>query len=131
MNEVTLPPSPNWYLSSILSCANDGTVAWGARNYIVVGKPQGNSKILNYFVIANAHPDKVTSLAFSPEYGLATKNLIVSGGEEHIVRIWNLDTMDAVLCQQYIDASDSFYGLVVFFSIKVSIIHGEKKMQAI
>ncbi|XP_043268004.1 gem-associated protein 5 [Venturia canescens] len=103
MNEVTLPPSPNWYLNSILSCANDGTVAWGARNSIVVAKPQENSKNLSYSLISNAHPDKVTSLAFSPEYGQPHKNLLISGGDEHIARIWNLDTMSAILSQQYID----------------------------
>lgn len=103
MNEVTLPPSPNWYLSSILTCAQNGTVAWGARNSIVVAHPQRDSKIVKYSLIDKAHAERVTSLAFSPEFGQADKNLIVSGGDDHVVRIWSLDTMSAVSSQAYMD----------------------------
>jgi len=38
MNEETLPPSPNWYLSNVLACTADGTIAYGAKNNIVIAK---------------------------------------------------------------------------------------------
>lgn len=106
MNEVTLPPSPNWYLNSIFACSKDGTIAWGARNAIVIAKRQKESKILNYSIIKDAHTDRVTSLAFSPQYGQEDKNLLVSGGDEFTVRIWNLDNLSAVMAYSYQDVRD-------------------------
>ena len=91
MNSVTLPPSPNWCLDNILVCANDGTVAWGARNTIVIASPSPkDDQILNYRFITNAHTDRVTSLAFSPEYGQENDYFLLSGGDDNVVKIWNL-----------------------------------------
>ncbi|KAK0095845.1 hypothetical protein PV326_007211 [Microctonus aethiopoides] len=111
MNEVTLPPAPNWYLSSILACANDGTVAWGSKSAIVVGKHDENQKTLSHSIITNAHLEKVNSLAFSPEYGQPGKNLLVSGGDEHIIRIWDLDTMSPISSQSYLDTKQKVIGV--------------------
>ncbi|KAK0182917.1 hypothetical protein PV327_001002 [Microctonus hyperodae] len=111
MNEVTLPPAPNWYLGSILACANDGTVAWGSKNAIVVGKHDDSQKTLSYSIITNAHLDKVNSLAFSPEYGQPGKNLLLSGGDEHIIRVWDLDTMTAISSQSYLDTKQKVIGV--------------------
>ena len=111
MNEATLPPSPNWFLSTALACANDGTVAWGARNCLVIARPQPNSKVPKYSLITNVHPEKVVSVAFSPEFGSKEKNFIVSGGDEHIVRIWDLDTMLAVSAQSFHDVRISNWSI--------------------
>ncbi|XP_066583627.1 gem-associated protein 5 isoform X2 [Prorops nasuta] len=103
MNEVTLPPSPNWYLSNILATSLDGTVAWGANNTIVVARKKDESKVLMYSLIKNAHLDKVTSVAFSPEFGKEGKNLLVSTGMEHVVKVWNLDSLSMVYSYSYSD----------------------------
>ncbi|XP_046831428.1 gem-associated protein 5 isoform X2 [Vespa crabro] len=111
MNEVTLPPSPNWYLNSIFTCSKDGTIAWGARNAIIIAKRQKENKILNYSIIKDAHIDRVTSLAFSPEYGQEDKNLLVSSGDEFTVRIWNLDNLSAIMGYSYQDTKQNVIGV--------------------
>ncbi|XP_076633112.1 gem nuclear organelle associated protein rigor mortis isoform X2 [Colletes latitarsis] len=96
MNEVTLPPSPNWYLSNVLACSFDGTVAWGGRNVIVILKTDKNDKSLQYSIIKHAHKDRVTCLAFTPKFEQVTDNLIASVGDENIIKIWNLKTLSIV-----------------------------------
>lgn len=93
MNEATLPPSPNWYLSNVLVCSFNGTIAWGARNVIVAAKPQENEKSLQYSIIKNAHRDRVTCLAFTPPFEQVNSNLIASTGEDHTIKVWNLETL--------------------------------------
>lgn len=105
MNEATLPPSPNWYLGNILTCAKDGTVAWGARNAIVVTTADRREKIHKYSIINDAHIDRVTSLSFSPKFGDNEERLLVSGGDDNVVRIWNLDSMSTVMAHSYVDVS--------------------------
>ncbi|XP_017790259.1 PREDICTED: gem-associated protein 5 [Habropoda laboriosa] len=91
MNETTLPPSPNWYLSNILACSFNGTVAWGARDMIVVAKSEGNGKALQYSIIKHSHKSKVTCLAFTPEF--EEINLLASAGNDNAIKIWNLETL--------------------------------------
>lgn len=112
MNEVILPPSPNWYLNSILTSSKDGTVAWGARNAIVIAKQKHDSKTLNYSIIKDAHIDRVTSLALSPEYGKSDKNLLVSAGDECTVKIWNLDNLSVIMAYSYQDKKQNVIGVV-------------------
>ncbi|XP_015605680.1 gem-associated protein 5 isoform X2 [Cephus cinctus] len=111
MNEVTFPPSPNWYLSSILACSNNGTVAWGSRNAIVIAKASQDGKIFKYNIIPNAHLDRVTSVAFSPKFGEPDNNFLVSGGDEYIARIWNLDTCNAHMAYSYPDNKQKIIGV--------------------
>ncbi|XP_043490699.1 gem-associated protein 5 [Polistes fuscatus] len=101
MNDLTLPPSPNWYLNNICACSKDGTIAWGASNFIVITRRQQNNKILNYSIIKDAHKERVNALSFSPNYGDNNKNLLVSCGDEHTVKIWNLDNNSAILAYSY------------------------------
>lgn len=93
MNEVTLPPSPNWYLSNILACSFNGTIAWGARNIIVIGKLNENDKILQYSFIKHCHKSKVTCLAFTPQFEEVNANLIASAGDDNTIKIWNSETL--------------------------------------
>ncbi|XP_033216960.1 gem-associated protein 5 [Belonocnema kinseyi] len=111
MNEVTLPPSPNWYLSSVMSCSKNGTVAWGSRHSIVIGHPKENSKILDYSYILNAHTDRVTAVVLSPEFEKPEKRLLVSAGDEHVVKIWNVDTLATTLTNSILDAKQKVIGL--------------------
>ncbi|XP_031783799.1 gem-associated protein 5 [Nasonia vitripennis] len=95
MNELVLPPSPNWYLSNILACASDGTVAWGARNSIVVAKAKETcSKSLEFSIIDRAHTDRVTCLSFSPKHNEAGFHRLVSSGDDNIVKIWSLQDLN-------------------------------------
>ncbi|CAL7940645.1 unnamed protein product [Xylocopa violacea] len=96
MNEVTLPPSPNWYLSTILACSYNGIVAWGARNMIVVAKPSENEKILQYSIIKHAHKSKVTCVVFTPHFEEVNTNLVASAGDDNKIKIWNLETLSTV-----------------------------------
>lgn len=105
MNEVTLPPSPNWYLNNVMTCSKNGTVAWGSRHTIVIGHPKENSKILEYSIILNAHAERVTSLCLSPEFENPEKRLLASAGDDHIVKIWKVDTLTSILTNSILDVS--------------------------
>lgn len=104
MNEATLPPSPNWYLSNILACSERGTVAWGARNYIVIAKPKDN--VMQYSVIKDHFKDKVTTLAFCPK--LDSQNsleLLICGGDDIKAKVWNVDTLELIAEFSFTDVS--------------------------
>ena len=103
MNEVTLPPSPNWYQSNIVSCTKNGTVAWGSRHTLVIGQPKEDSKSLEYSIIPNAHRDRVTSVVFSPEFGNLENRLLASTGDDHVVKIWDVDNATAALTNSVLD----------------------------
>ncbi|KAF3428992.1 hypothetical protein E2986_02063 [Frieseomelitta varia] len=93
MNQVTLPPSPNWYLNNILACSSTGITAWGARNSIVIAKFDELDKILHYFIIRHAHKSRVTCLAFTPNLKEVNPNLMASTGDDNIIKIWDSDTL--------------------------------------
>ena len=105
MNETTLPPSPNWYLSNILACSFNGTIAWGARNTIVIIKPDENEKALQYSIIKHAHKTKVTCLAFTTQFEEVDAHLIASTGDDSVIKIWNSNTLSIV--STYILKSDT------------------------
>ena len=91
MNELTLPSSPNWYLSSILACARDGTIAWGSRHSIVIAKANDKTNLLDCSLIDKAHFDRVTSVAFSPnKIGEDDEYRLVSSGDENTVKVWKI-----------------------------------------
>ncbi|XP_058807144.1 gem-associated protein 5-like [Phymastichus coffea] len=92
MNELTLPPSPNWYLSTILACASDGTVAWGSRNSIVIAKSDDDKK-LNYKIIDKASTERITSVAFAPLKETDNYLSLVSSADDHTVKVWNLSDL--------------------------------------
>lgn len=117
MTEVILPPSPNSYFSSILACANDGTVSWGARNAIVVAKPDKESGSLNYSFIDRAHIDRVTTLAFSPENKDGILRL-VSGGDNNVVRIWNLNNLKSEQENRELDVCINYFCFIIFYYMK-------------
>ncbi|CAD6240854.1 GSCOCG00008959001-RA-CDS [Cotesia congregata] len=111
MNELTLPPSPNWYMTSIMSCSTDNTVAWGSKNMLIISQPpKANSKSLDYSIITDAHTDRVTSVSFCPDYS-PKKRLLLSGGDESIIRIWDLETLSAVHSQFYVDSKQKVAGV--------------------
>jgi len=95
MNEATLPPSPNWYLSNVLACSRRGTVAWGARNFIVIAKPKENN-IMQYSIIKDYFKDKVTALAFCPKLDPDNPELLICGGDDVKARVWNVDTLELI-----------------------------------
>ncbi|XP_076647950.1 gem nuclear organelle associated protein rigor mortis isoform X2 [Halictus rubicundus] len=96
MNEITLPPSPNWYLSNILACSYNGTVAWGARNAITILKFNENEKAVSHFIIRNVHKYRVTCVAFTPEFVEVNSNLMASTGDDNIVKVWDTETLSTV-----------------------------------
>lgn len=116
MNEVTLPPSPNWYLSTILACASDGTVAWGARNSVVIAKANDDNKILEYKIIDKAHTDRVTSVAFSPQIDADDPLRIVSSADDHIVKVWNVKDLSLQHKNTLLNVSILVSSNFIFFS---------------
>lgn len=96
MNEEILPPSPNWYLSKILACSSEGTLAYGSRCNIIIAKSGPDQGLQpDIQVIVNAHQDRVTVLVYSTaiDNDSKFKNCIASCGDDAIIRIWDLNTL--------------------------------------
>ena len=107
----TLPPAPNWFSSSLVSCSPTGWVVYGAKNSLVLllneavedsssnqdwreMKGSLEEKVKDYprvVIHTDAHNDraKVTSVCWCPveEGGPQGQNL-VSGAEDGMVRLW-------------------------------------------
>ena len=100
MAEQILPPSPNWFLTTVASCSLSGVLAYGVRNGIVVidsvVQKEAGPPTIKMKALPNAHREKVTSVSFSkrtlPDSGLATFPL-ASASEDGSVMIWNMTTM--------------------------------------
>jgi gem associated protein 5 len=100
MNEETLPPSPNWYLSNILACAADGTIAYGSLGSIVIARPgKSASRTPQISVIHNAHKERITVIAFSTsrESSDTYWNCLASAGDDSVIRVWNLETLSPLI----------------------------------
>lgn len=106
MNEVTLPPSPNWYLSNILACSRRGTFAWGTKNNIIIAKQKKDDQPLEFSLIKNAHEARVVELSFCPNIEPDRPELIVSCGDDDMVKIWNLDTLRLAMGFPFNDVSN-------------------------
>ncbi|CAH1174063.1 unnamed protein product [Phaedon cochleariae] len=93
MNTLVVPPSPNWYESSILACAPDNTVIYGARNDLVLIE---NSDVPNQAskvdIISRAHSQKILSVHINKNWGKPNK-FVVSVSEDKIIKVWNVETL--------------------------------------
>ncbi|XP_069679265.1 gem-associated protein 5 [Periplaneta americana] len=101
MNDEILPPSPNWYLSNVLACAADGTIAYGSRNNIVIARSVvgSTSHTPNISIISSAHKERITVVSFST-VGDDTNtywNCLASAGDDSVVKVWNLDSLAPLL----------------------------------
>ncbi|KAL6264530.1 hypothetical protein P5V15_004637 [Pogonomyrmex californicus] len=97
MNEVKLPPSPNWYLNNILACSKRGTVAWGTKNCIVIARQKEGNNVMQYSIIKDQFKDKVTAVAFCPKFeSLDSPELLIFCGDDVKVKVWNVDTLEPV-----------------------------------
>jgi len=109
MNEITLPPSPNWYLSNVFACSRRGTLAWGSRNYIIIAKPEKTNNILQYTIVREFSKTKVCSLAFCPKINNPDDSdcpeLLICGGDNNKVKIWNIDKLDVFIEFDFSDVS--------------------------
>lgn len=99
MNNLVIPPSPNWYLSNIITCNNNGWIAYGARHEVVIVKTKSDDKItpysFDYDFIPLAHKDKITCLAFAPSNASdGFKNCLATASEDGSVRLWDLGTFE-------------------------------------
>lgn len=97
MNEVVIPPSPNWYLSKIIACNNDGVLAYGARHEVVIIKTKNGivPYDFTYEFIPLAHKDKITCVVFAPMNAAECfKNSLVTASDDGSVRVWDLGSLD-------------------------------------
>lgn len=58
MTSLVIPPSPNWYESSILTCSPDNTLIYGSRSDIVILKYLKNDTPTGVKIIPMAHTQK-------------------------------------------------------------------------
>lgn len=102
MNETLLPPSPNWYLSNIFACSRRGTVAWGAKNFIIIAKQKEDSDTLQYSIInpTTTH-DRIVAVAFCPQSNdsddTINPELLITGNDDDKIAIWNVDTLELIM----------------------------------
>lgn len=106
MNSAILPPSPNWYLSNILAYSKNETLAWGAKNCIVIAKKKENDLGLDFCTIQDAHIDRVTALAFCPKFEPSSSELIISCGDDDKAKIWNINKLELVTVFSFDDVSN-------------------------
>lgn len=109
MNNLVVPPTPNWFESKILACSVDNTLIYGAKTEIVVIEPQPWDKPANIKVIPNAHYERyhscnvkywghytyfsyrVLSVEVNKDWGIGNK-WVVSAGQDKIVKLWNIES---------------------------------------
>ena len=104
MAVITLPPAPNWFSSSLVSCSHQGWLVFGAKNCLVFVEHQhqdgeegnwreaGRGKEPKVEIHYDAHGDraKVTSVCWLPSNSLGPKGQnLVSASEDGIVRAWH------------------------------------------
>lgn len=106
MNSAILPPSPNWYLSNILALSKHKTLAYGAKNCIIIAKQKENDLALKFCTIQDAHVDRVTALAFCPKVELDGSELVISCGDDDKAKIWNIDKLELVTVFSFGDVSN-------------------------
>lgn len=59
MSSLVIPPSPNWYETSILACSPDNTLIYGSRNDIVILENSENyGSPAEVKIISRAHAQK-------------------------------------------------------------------------
>ncbi|PSN42120.1 Gem-associated protein 5 [Blattella germanica] len=99
MKEEVLPPSPNWFLSNILAHLGDNTIAYGARNWIIIAKFLSENQTPEISTIVNAHKEKVSVLAASPttDVGSAFWQGLASAGDDSLVKVWNWETLAPIV----------------------------------
>lgn len=58
MNSLTIPPSANWYETSIVACAPDNTIIYGSRSDLVIIKPKELTQPADIKIMPRVHLDK-------------------------------------------------------------------------
>lgn len=99
MNNLVIPPSPSWYLSNVITCNSNGTVAYGARHEVVIIKVNDDAEVtpysLKYSFIPLAHKDRITCLAFAPDNATDNfKNCLATASDDGSVRLWDSSTSE-------------------------------------
>ncbi|XP_074038837.1 gem-associated protein 5 isoform X2 [Leptinotarsa decemlineata] len=92
MNSLTIPPSPNWYETSILACSLDNTVIYGSKNDLVIIKKTNIDVPNQVKIIPRAHSEKIVSVGVNKNWGQPCK-FAVTASEDKIVKVWNINTM--------------------------------------
>ncbi|XP_046394335.1 gem-associated protein 5-like [Ischnura elegans] len=101
MEVQKFPPSPNWYLSDILCSGPNGTVIYGSRNTLVIAKFEDklfeNTSFPDFETIDPAHKERVTTVRFCPNKRSKYSSYFTSGGDDSVVKLWNLSTLSPVM----------------------------------
>ncbi|GJQ82382.1 hypothetical protein Trydic_g447 [Trypoxylus dichotomus] len=92
MNELVIPPSPNWYENKVFVCSNDNTLIYGSRGEIVIINPAPPEEPFPIKIISCAHNGRILSVDAHHAWN-SDKKLIVSAGEDKLVKIWDVVEM--------------------------------------
>lgn len=96
MDKFILPPCPSWFLSNILSCNDDGLLAYGSRTEIVIVKLKPDGKF-EVSLINFSHKEKIHAVIFSPKNG-SFSNCLATCGDDSMVRVWDFTNSRLLLC---------------------------------
>ncbi|XP_041357872.1 gem-associated protein 5-like [Gigantopelta aegis] len=88
MEGLTLPSSPNWYLSHISDGNVLGTFVFGARHDVFVFKIVAGS--IEFLGVFTGHRDRVTSVALGTGFGQT--EVCCSTGDDSQVKLWDVKT---------------------------------------
>ncbi|EFA02425.1 gem-associated protein 5 [Tribolium castaneum] len=93
MNELAVPPAPLWYRSSVLACAPDNTLVYGAKSDIVIVREKGPEEPAEVKLIHSAHSKLLTSVSLNRRWK-EPHSYVVSLGEDSVMKVWDLDTFE-------------------------------------
>nr|CAD7447477.1 unnamed protein product [Timema bartmani] len=108
MNEITIPPSPNWYFGDILSCNNDGVFVYGSRNDLIVCRHMSGGSLADgpqVQMIRVAHKEKVTVVRLSKTNGGKYPHSVATVGDDSIVKLWHLETLSLLQAHNFHESS--------------------------
>ncbi|XP_075214560.1 gem nuclear organelle associated protein rigor mortis isoform X2 [Lycorma delicatula] len=114
MNNLIIPPSPSWYLSNIITCNDDGIIAYGARHEVIIMKTKNEISPYNfeYSFIPVAHKERITCLAFAPKNtSICFKNCIATASDDGTVRIWDIDSLELKMANSGLKDTQKIVGV--------------------
>ncbi|XP_017772200.1 PREDICTED: gem-associated protein 5 [Nicrophorus vespilloides] len=96
MNNLLIPPSPNWYEPNIMACTKDNTVCYASMdNLIIIKNKQNINEPAKIKIISHAHIERIFAVTANPNWADPDK-LILSSGSDKLVKLWDGDTYKRV-----------------------------------
>lgn len=91
---LTLPASPNWYISHTVDFNRSGLLAFAARHDVYIY--EATSLPIKYKGVYCGHREKVTCVALPSDSLVHDQTLCCSGSEDGKVFLWDVNSYELV-----------------------------------